>query len=357
MKKLKDFEKEINKCSKCGLCQNDCPIFQLTGNECAVSKGKFAMLYGVIKGDLKLSKKINSYLDLCTKCGKCSKQCPAGINVCEIFTHAKYEFLQNKLSFKILRWLQSEFFFDKIIETTNKITTPIRRKNAIPNQEILYFKGCVNKIYPKTENALKKIFNKANITLTDGNFNCCGLPFFSSGNLERFENVVTHNSDIINNSNAKIILTDCASCQYIIKNYPNINKPVLNIENLEALQQLHFSFNKEHLVAFHEPCHSETPYNITKILNNCANINQTNIPKSCCGLAGEFTIKNPKLAYLLGKKRVQEILESKADTILTTCPACIFGLKKALWLKGKFNIKVKHLIEFLAEADKVEQIN
>ena len=44
MKKLKDFEKEINKCSKCGLCQQACPIFQITGNECAVSKGKFTIL-------------------------------------------------------------------------------------------------------------------------------------------------------------------------------------------------------------------------------------------------------------------------------------------------------------------------
>ena len=44
MKKLKDFEKEINKCSKCGLCQSSCPVYHATGNECAVSKGKFVLL-------------------------------------------------------------------------------------------------------------------------------------------------------------------------------------------------------------------------------------------------------------------------------------------------------------------------
>jgi len=45
MDKLKDFETELNKCSKCGLCQAVCPIFKITQNDCTVSKGKFIMLH------------------------------------------------------------------------------------------------------------------------------------------------------------------------------------------------------------------------------------------------------------------------------------------------------------------------
>ncbi len=87
MKKLKDFQNELNKCSKCGLCQDVCPIFELSSNECAVSKGKFIIkLHGVTKGDLKLSKNINKYIiDMCLKCGKCNNFCSAGIDVCQIF--------------------------------------------------------------------------------------------------------------------------------------------------------------------------------------------------------------------------------------------------------------------------------
>ena len=65
LKKLSDFQDQINKCSKCGKCQEVCPIYKLTGNDCAVSRGKFVMLNGVLKGDLKLSKTINKYLDMC----------------------------------------------------------------------------------------------------------------------------------------------------------------------------------------------------------------------------------------------------------------------------------------------------
>ena len=49
MKDLKDYKEEIHRCSKCGLCQAVCPIYQETGNECSVSRGQFIMLGGVIK--------------------------------------------------------------------------------------------------------------------------------------------------------------------------------------------------------------------------------------------------------------------------------------------------------------------
>ena len=59
MQKLDSFNDDINKCSKCGLCQSVCPVYKVTGNDCAVSRGKFIMLKGILNGDLKLNKIIN----------------------------------------------------------------------------------------------------------------------------------------------------------------------------------------------------------------------------------------------------------------------------------------------------------
>ncbi|MCM1265973.1 MAG: 4Fe-4S dicluster domain-containing protein, partial [Candidatus Gastranaerophilales bacterium] len=67
MKNLDDFKEEIHRCSKCGLCQAVCPLYEITGNECTVSRGQFIMLDGVVKKDLKMTKNINKYLDLCLK--------------------------------------------------------------------------------------------------------------------------------------------------------------------------------------------------------------------------------------------------------------------------------------------------
>ncbi len=61
-------------------------------NDCSVSRGKFIMLNGVIKGDLKLNKNINKYLDMCLKCNSCKSFCPSGIDAREIFIAAKAEY-------------------------------------------------------------------------------------------------------------------------------------------------------------------------------------------------------------------------------------------------------------------------
>ena len=101
MRKLKDFKDEIHKCSKCGLCQGVCPVYQVTGNDCTVSRGQFIMLKGLIKGDLKMTRKINRYLSLCLKCGKCSEFCPSGIDTVDIIASAKCEYFKSNVFEKI----------------------------------------------------------------------------------------------------------------------------------------------------------------------------------------------------------------------------------------------------------------
>lgn len=346
MKKLKDFEKEINKCSKCGLCQSSCPVYHATGNECAVSKGKFVMLSGVLKGDLKLSDKINSYLDLCLNCDKCSKFCPAGINVCEILQTAKYEYISNKKFFKIIKLFHCAL--EKFINLANRISEPFRVKSLQSKRAILYFKGCANKIYPRTENSLKKLLNKAGIELVDADFSCCGLPFFSSGDLEKYEEVKARNTELINQSTAEYILTDCASCESTIKRYGTINKKFINAETLIAELGLKFKFKKKQKITFHRPCHIENTNFLEKILQACENVEFIEIPESCCGLAGEFIFKKPRIAAMLMKKRASEIKNSGADIVLTSCPACVIGLKTALF---GTKIKIMNMLDFLSNAE------
>lgn len=338
MKKLKDFEKEINKCSKCGLCQGVCPIYQITGNECAVSKGKFVMLSGVLKGDLELNANIDAYLDLCTKCGKCSDFCPAGINVCEILQTAKYEYISKQHSFKFLQ------LFHKAFATIISLCRYPFRVKSSGTREILYFRGCVNKIFPTTENALKRILNRADIKLIDADFSCCGLPFFSAGNLEQFEEIKQINSKLINNSNCDTILTDCASCESTLKSYGTINKKFVNAETLIAELGLKFKFKKHYKVAFHKPCHLENSDFLNPLKHNCENVEFIELPQTCCGLAGEFFLKKPEISNKITKQRAQEIIDSGAEIVLTSCPACVIGLKKALL--GK-KIKVMNILEFL----------
>lgn len=193
MKKLEDFKEEINKCSKCGLCQSVCPIYKLTGNDCAVSRGKFVMLDGVLKGDLKLNRNINKYLDLCLKCDKCSNFCPSSIDVCKILETAKYNYEKNTLWGKFIFFFESKYVFGNLLKLFKIIINshPLREEKQLIASEasnrdvgaeanklkLLYFKGCVNNIFPQTDKFLHKLFDNSDVEIIEKDFDCCGLPF------------------------------------------------------------------------------------------------------------------------------------------------------------------------------------
>ena len=355
MKTLKDYEKELNKCSKCGLCQSACPIFKITQNECTVSKGKFAMLLGVLKGDLKLSKNINKYLDMCLKCGKCTEFCPAGIDVCSIINSAKSDYAKTRKFSKFIFLIQN-LLFNKGFNTAQKIFNPVKKSTPSENLKVLYFKGCVNKISTKTDKAISKIFKNIPIEIIEPEFECCGLPFLSEGNLEGFCNNAKHNA-LLFNSDYDYFVTDCASCQSTVENYKNYidnfsipEEKSINWGDLIAQKNIKFKFKKQITVTFHKPCHLKNYKFIEKIFKNCQNVTYTEMKDfdECCGFAGTFALKNQELAKKLIQNKTANINNTHAQYVITTCPSCLAGLKL-----GNPNAKVLSLLEFLASANEI----
>lgn len=338
MKKLEDFADEINKCSKCGMCQSVCPVYKITGNECAVSKGKFVMLEGVLKGDLKLSKTVSKYMDLCLLCEKCSDFCPSSIDVCRIFAQAKHEYAKNILLGKIKFFLQSEQVFNNFLKIFKK--KPFKREGEL---KLVYFKGCLNNIFPN--NFVNKI---PGIELVEKDFDCCGIPFLSSGNVDRYERAKKRNMELL--SSEDTVLTDCASCAGTLKGYYDGNSPnFINLGELVVRQNMKFKFKKTHKVTFHKPCHLKNDDFLIPLLKNCENIDYVKSENydDCCGFSGEFAIKNPKISKKILNKKAENIIKTNADIVITTCPSCVIGLKLALL--GK-RVKVMSLAQFLNSA-------
>ena len=379
MKKLEDFADDINKCSKCGLCQSVCPVYKITGNDCAVSRGKFVMLDGVLKGDLKLNKNIEKYLDMCLKCGKCKDFCPSNIDVCEIFNTAKYECAKNTIQGKFEKFFESKLVFGTFMKFM-KIFRRINSAASISGNrgegciKLLYFKGCVNNVYPKTERALKKIFSNLNVEIIERDFDCCGLPFLSSGNMERFEEVKKYNLALMD-SDFDYILTDCASCESTLKGYFNSTHAPLTTEDKKASferavarsdggfsfvnaaeflagQNIKFKFKKPVKVTFHKPCHLENDEFLKPLLQKCENVEYIEAEDydECCGFAGEFALKNHKISKAISVKKANNIAKTNADIVLTTCPACILGIKHGFLFSGKKFPKIMNIMEFLADS-------
>lgn len=408
MKKLTDYKDEIHKCSKCGLCQSVCPIYKETGNDCAVSRGKFIMLNGIIKGDLKLNKNINKYLDMCLKCNACKDFCPSGIDAREIFLTAKHQYF-NKCFFSSIptKFFQSAFVFKtfmhfskfasnayrglhfdhlarksysfllkfgwvgkKMILANEFLTLPKIKAKPQATQppkilNVIYFKGCVNEfINSRTQKAVEQLLDKVGAKILPIQFQCCGMPFLSSGNLEQFKKQAEFNISQIPDD-FDYFITDCASCQSAFKDYEKyindekllkklkkINQKSINIVDFILNQVRSIEFDKKIKFTFHKPCHMNDLSFFQKFLNMSKNVEYIEMEDfdTCCGFSGEFAIKNKKLSAAISAKKAKNIIKTNVDCVLTSCPACILGLKQGMIEIGE-SIQAINFIELLSIAN------
>lgn len=413
MKTLKDYKEEIHTCSKCGLCQSVCPVYEQTGNDCAVSRGKFIMLNGIIKGDLELNKNVNKYLDMCLKCNACKDFCPSGIDAKRIFLAAKAEYFKNSANSKFIKILNSHYFFNlflnlvklaantyrflkldsimkcfypilnkfklgkKIILANEFISMPVRHSELVSEShkhpkttKIIYFKGCVNDyINPRVKNAAEKALKQMGVEILPVKFQCCGIPFLSNGNTEQFKKQAVFNLAQIPDE-FDYFLTDCATCQSAFKEYENhiddenlleklkkINKKSINIVDFIVKKAKNIEFSEKVSFTFHKPCHLEDLSFLQEFLKKAKNVEYVEMKDfdKCCGFSGEFAIKNSEISQKISAQKVKNSLATGTDYIVTSCPACILGLIQGmieLNLHSPFIIhsSLVNFIEFISQA-------
>ena len=150
MKRLKSFQKELNSCSRCGLCQAVCPIYQITKNDCTSPRGKFILLNELLKTSKNPSKKLKQYMRMCIDCGKCYKSCPSKIDIIKInkafdkdFSFFNFQILF-RLPFliKVLCIYLKYFFFKKSFDKIPKNKTIIYQKDFNENLPE-YIENCI----------------------------------------------------------------------------------------------------------------------------------------------------------------------------------------------------------------------
>lgn len=348
MKQLECFKEEIHKCSKCGLCQGECPIYKITGNDCSVSRGHFVMLDGLIKGDLKISKTINKYLDLCLKCGACTKFCPSGIDIVDIIAAAKHEYFKSHKIEKLISFFQKKIVF-KFIPNFVFFFRP-KSKSKTFDKKVLYFGGCGSKI--KGDKAVVKLLNNLGIEVINPEFSCCGISLFMRGDLESFNNSINNYINVLKKYDIKEVVTTCASCEKTLKDYIKWNDSEflkeIKVKNIyEYLAEQTFELKKPVKVTFHKPCNINNYPEIEKILKNTKNLEYIEMKDfdKCCGLNAITKIKNYKITKKLFFDKQQNIKDTKAEYVLTSCLGCEAALRSYAF--GKY--KVCDLADFISE--------
>ena len=259
-------------------------------------------------------------------------------------------------------------------------STPRRAEDSAPCRgRVGFVRGCVMSVMFGDTNANSvRLLNAAGFGVhTPPDQGCCGALYAHSGNLERARECARHNIAEFERLNLDAIIINAAGCGSTLKEYDHLladdavwreraarfSAKVKDLaeflvsscgfrvgeEANSPLRVPHSAFR----VTYHDACHLAHPQRITKqpreLLQALVGDKLVELPESdvCCGSAGSYNLTEPEMAERLQRRKIENILKTGADTVVTTNPGCILQIRAGLKKAGAEHIRVLHLADFL----------
>ncbi|MGB3223999.1 MAG: (Fe-S)-binding protein [Desulforhopalus sp.] len=409
---LRDFEKLIRECVKCGVCQAHCPAYQVSKKEGAVARGKIALAAAILDGETVLEERLQQDISMCLMCGSCVNKCPNKVPTNEIVGAIRRKitdsqglslvgkgvstFLGSKALMKTLSKsgaMVSPLLLKKVPESSGmrlRFPSPLMKDRTVPKiafrnlfdripeftqgradkPMIGFFAGCsITYAYPEIGEIMVSILQRMGYSVyVPRSQQCCGIPALSSGAGKLVEELAETNVKAFGQKNVQHIITACASCNGGIgeyyktmkADYDDFTGKVIDFsvflkqeglfEELAGMKK----WPERVKVTYHDPCHMRTQ-GITKepreLLRSLPNVDFIEMEGAgtCCGLGGTFSVYHYESSKAIGARKVPGMKDSGAEMIATACPGCIIQLQDTINHAG-LKMKAVHILELMAEA-------
>jgi glycolate oxidase iron-sulfur subunit len=409
---LRDFEKLIRECVKCGVCQAHCPTYQVSKKEGAVARGKIALAAAILDGETVLEERLQQDISMCLMCGSCVNKCPNKVPTNEIVGAIRRKItdsqgmslvgkgvstlLGSKALMKTLSKsgaIVSPLLLKKVPETSGmrlRFPSPVMRDRTVPKiafrnlfdripeftegsadkPVIGFFAGCsITYAYPEIGEIMVSILQRMGYSVyVPRSQQCCGIPALSSGDGQLVGELAEANVSAFGQRKVQHIITACASCNGGIgeyyktmkADYDDFTGKVIDFsvflkqeglfEELAGMKK----WPERVKVTYHDPCHLRTQ-GITKeprgLLRSLPNVDYIEMESAgtCCGLGGTFSVYHYESSKAIGARKVPGMRESGAEMIATACPGCIIQLQDIINHAG-LKMKAVHILELMAEA-------
>jgi glycolate oxidase iron-sulfur subunit len=105
--------------------------------------------------------------------------------------------------------------------------------------------------------------------------------------------------------------------------------------------------------AYHDACHLRHAQGIheqpRKLLAGIPGLEVVEVEEAslCCGSAGVYNLLNPEPASQLGDRKVENLLATKADAVISANPGCLLQLMSGLRRRGLKTMPTFHMVELL----------
>lgn len=397
--------KAVENCVHCGFCLPSCPTYLALGEEMDSPRGRILLVKGVLEGQLELNSAL-PYLDRCLGCLGCVTACPSGVQYGELLTpfrvmaeaRRKRTLWDRLLRSFILLTLPYPRRFGWAVRL-GRLGRPFRRilpgrlgamfdllperlPAAAPLPEVFpahgarrarvaLLAGCVQQVLaPEINWATLRVLARNGVEVIVPQAQaCCGAlaAHTGAGLLARTlakQNLRAFPRDV------DALVTNAAGCGSGLHEYPLWLKGEPEESAAEQLcrqAQDVSAFLAElslvvpgplvspRRVAYHDSCHLAHAQGIRhqprQLLSMIPDLELLEIAEGeiCCGSAGTYSLEHPAIAMELGRQKVNSILATGAEAVVTGNIGCLTQLQTHLRLQGS-QLPVYHTLELLDQA-------
>ena len=309
---------ELSACSRCGICIDGCPI----NRELGVTDIQGVYLLQAIRSkDFK--HRAEEISNMCMVCGRCSTECPVGVDLEPIRRQVRTEQVKD---------IDSPFGYQYL--------KSIHHFNAVGR--VAYFGGCMSHLTPGITQAMEQIFQAAGQPYWymdhDGSI-CCGRPLQQQGLIRQAQALRERNKSMLKKSNATMLVTSCPICyQSFTKDY-KLDIPVMHHSQYidMLLQSGKIKVQQSRLrVAYHDPCELgrgcgvyDEPRHVVASAATLLPTREEREKSLCCGFnLGNISIDGER-QVLIRDAALRNLLEPNPDSIATACPMCKKAMTRA----------------------------
>jgi len=406
-----DYERQAKPCATCAKCNSVCPVYDVFQSEDMSSRGWFEIVTARDYSYLE-SKRV---VEACLNCKSCRTICPADVDVSELILKRRAEHpnrtagaifgLQARTALfetllklagrtqwlwdrsiprVVLEWLTRPFLrglaetarlpremvLPRLVSKTlrERHADLVARHHSASRPRTAYFHGCAANYFDDgVGDAVIAVLTRKGMEPALPPQRCSGTPIQTYGHVNLAKDGARFN--LASLAGYETVVTGCASCTLMLKDYPKLfaGEPeqkaaealaarVRHItevaaESAGAIPPENVGAGRRRKVTYHSSCHlraagvTREPRQALASLPGVEFVEMVDADR-CAGGAGTYLVKDYETSMRIFERKRQAIEQSGADVVATSCPACMIQLKNGL--RGR--VAVKHVAELLNEA-------
>jgi len=384
---------EISKlanCIMCGICYSDCT--SKTADSEFIGPAAIASALRFTKDERdkagkertkEIQQDPGSFVE-CTQCSACTYYCPKGVDPSVAIEDTRIEASTYGINY---RAPPLNMVIGANAATTGNIYGDPQetREDAIPEDardgvvvetaeegEYGYFAGCIQALtFTNVPENVARIFKEMGEKMVyfGKDEYCCSFPLVMSGQMDLAKDVMLKNIKMFNKKKVKKLITTCSKCWWVLdtiykklakENGIEYDMEVTTVADLAYAKmkdgKLKFKKPINANVTYHDPCHlarekgqvSEPRELISAIEGvTVSEMNHTGKDGMCCGVP-TTGLRDPEMLEKIQSKRWDEIKETNAEIMATSCGPCQVAF--AMGNKGKNNkVRITDLTDLIIE--------